>query len=284
MSPVLILALLASVLCDHCGPWTAIDLNLDVPTARPDDTIMVYYMCAPLLYCDYLDELTYINGYHGGLGLINTRTNVSITVNFDGFPSFAAAFLPIMKQLSNGSFSLDWQNGGKTFIYAGINNTYWHSLQRHVYNMTGGQFNHFRTWLSKANDTFLFYNPWFVYSDFPSAPVLSGYECFQFTFNALQEIGKLGATLVPGVVSLPVSLGTAYTKSAATKIDFFDPIWRNKITNFYLMLEEKWDTLGYLGFVEELILILMTGDFFIRQDNDYYIVEISWPIFFDALD
>lgn len=28
-------------------------------------------MAAPLLYCSNLDEFTHINGYHGGIGIVN---------------------------------------------------------------------------------------------------------------------------------------------------------------------------------------------------------------------
>lgn len=262
------LALAVLVASDYCGDWTAIDLQKDVPLALATDKVEVYYMAAPLLYCGFLDKLTWINGYHGGLGMKNLRTNYTFTINFDGYPSFKATFLPIITRLPNATYNLQWQNFGKVFLYNGINDTYWHSLgpfpknRELVATMNGVQFNSFHKWLSVANDTFQFYNPWFVYADFPSQPWIAGFECFQFVFNAVQKIQALGATMNPLVKTLKVSLGTAYSKMNVTKVNFFDPAWQNQIVDFFLLLEENWNNLGVIGFLEELVIILATGDSF----------------------
>jgi hypothetical protein len=37
--------------------------------------------------------------------------------------------------------------------------------------------------------------------------------------------------------------------------------------------------LGYVGFLEEIYTIAMNGDFFVRNKDDYYFVDISFPFF-----
>jgi len=262
----------------YCGPWVPIDWT-QVPVAHPNDTIDVYYMAAPLLYCSHLDEFTYVNGYHGGIGTINRNTGARTTYNYVGFPAFSGTFLPTIIKNSNGSYTLDWHNFGKTFIYAGINETYWHSLQQKIAVMNGAQFNQFRLWLSHANQTYRYYDPWFVYEYFPSKPLLSGFECFQWAIQGVLEIKALGAQMLPGYDKLMVSVGSAYSWSQPKKVDFYDPAWRDRITEFYLLVDEKFSALGLLGLIVELWEFLVDGDFFVRYNNDYYFVELAFPYF-----
>ncbi len=71
MGSVLLFALFLGLsLAQYCGPWIAIDPNT-IPLAQPTDQVEVYYMAAPLLYCTNLDEFANVNGYHGGIGLVN---------------------------------------------------------------------------------------------------------------------------------------------------------------------------------------------------------------------
>jgi len=250
-----------------------------VPVATPTDQIDVYYMAAPLLYCTNLDEYTLVNGYHGGIGLRNRNTGLNITVNFEGFPSFKGSFLPVISQFPNGTYNFEWQNAGKTFIYTSINTTYWHSLNQKVATMNGTQFNQFIQWVAKANDTFTHYNPWFIYYSFPTQPLLKGFECFQFAIQSVLKVKELGATMLPGSDMLMVSLGTSYSDQKPIKVDFWDPNWQSRIVDFYLLLDEKWGDLGFIQFLEELWELIVDGDFFVRDSDDYYYYELAFPFF-----
>jgi len=279
MISLLLAVLLVCASAQYCSEWIAIDLETQVPKAQPGDQLELYYIAAPLLYCSYLDELTYINGYHGGVGIKNLNTGFEMAINFD-WGDMKGIFLPNITDNGNGNYSLTWANFGATYLYNGINDTYWHSLGRlHVATMTGNQFNQFRDFLSHVNETYTFYNPWFVYKTFPAEPLLEGFECFQAAFKFIQKAIQLGAKRVPGVDTLKVSLGTAYSDMNVTKVDFNSPDWHIRIVDFFFMLEERWDLLGFVGFLEELAIVLATGDFFIRNGDDYYFAEISFPFF-----
>jgi len=265
-------------LSDYCGPWPVLGPN-QVPLALPSDSVDVFYMAAPLLYCTNLDEYTYINGYHGGIGLRNRRSGLNITVNFEGFPSFKGSFLPVITELSIGSVHFQWQNGGKTFIYPGINMTYWHSLNEKVATMNGLQFNEFMKWVALANATFTHYNPWFVYKSFPDQPLLTGFECFQFALKSVQKVRELGAVMVPGIDKLYVSLGTSYADVKPILVDYWDPVWHDRIEDFYMLLDEKWNDLGYIKFLEALWDLIVDGDFFVRDNDSYYYYQLAFPFF-----
>eukprot|EP01126_Amoeba_proteus_P001498 TRINITY_DN10445_c0_g1_i3.p1 TRINITY_DN10445_c0_g1~~TRINITY_DN10445_c0_g1_i3.p1 ORF type:complete len:295 (+),score=32.10 TRINITY_DN10445_c0_g1_i3:105-989(+) len=266
-----------SVSCDYCGPWIAIDWKtIDV---FPNDTYLAYDLAAPILYCDYLTELTYLNGYHGGIGIVNARTNKSYAFSFQGYPSFGGAFLPQITKLSNGTYDLKWFNAGRTFIYAGINTTYWQSLMLLVATMDGNQFGNFMQWISTVNNTYSYYNPWAVYKSFPDQKWLAGFECFQFSFAAINKMKALGAHIVPGTTKLPATIGSLYSHIPPVKVSISDPQWRDQIVDFYLLLDSYWKKLGVIKFFEELWWILVDGDFFVRDGEDYYFVELSFPYF-----
>jgi hypothetical protein len=92
---------------DYCGPWIVVNVST-LPQAQPSifidinyvifsdvlgDVIEVHYLAAPILYvalfhssvlpnfssyCSYLDRLTWLDGYHGGLGFVNKYTEYLI--------------------------------------------------------------------------------------------------------------------------------------------------------------------------------------------------------------
>jgi len=175
---------------------------------------------------------------------------------------------------------LEWFNQGRVFIYNNINYTYWHSQDIFVATMTGVQYNTFMTdYVGKFNETLPFYDAWNVFIDFPNTPLIEGYTCFSFVFSAVQEIVKMGGKMQPGVDSLKVSLGTLYTSHNVTKVSYSDPAWTNQILDFYLTLDESVQILGYAGFLEEIVAIITTGDFFVRNRDDYYFVQLTYPYF-----
>jgi len=262
----------------YCGPWIGIDWR-QVPLAKPTDSILVYYMAAPLLYCTNLDEFTWVNGYHGGVGVVNQNTGAKFSFSFQGWPAFLGTFLPTITKFTNGTYDLKWHNAGRLFIYSGINTTYWHSLQQHVATMNGTTFNNFMQWISHANQTFTFYDPWSVYQSFPDKPLMKGFECFQWAVGAINKIKALGSTMMPGSDKLKVSIGNAFSNYKPTKVLITDPLWRDRITDFYLLLDEKFNELGLLGVLTELWEFVVDGDFFIRNNNDYYFVELAFPYF-----
>lgn len=112
----------------------------NVPRALPTDQIEVYYMAAPLLYCTNLNEFTHVNGYHGGVGIVNKCVFIETSLTLKAFPtenfSFVSRF-PLFSRrllahhhkgtrsesseeftskLANGTHALTWHNLGTKFI------------------------------------------------------------------------------------------------------------------------------------------------------------------------
>jgi len=248
-----------------------------VPKAAPTDVIQVFYLASPLLYCDYLDDAIWINGYHGALALLNTRTNQSWNLNYDAWPSFPGAIIPHITKYQNGTTSLNWTNFGGVFIYDGINKTYWHTIDDLVATMNGDQFNALINYLPVMNKTMPFYNLLSVYKSFPDQPLFLGFECFQWTFTCLAEIQRLGGTLVNGVTTLKQSLITLYSHSKPQKVDINDPVVLQDLVTFYESLEDGWTDVGIVEFFEEIWRVAIEGYFYVYDNSDYYLVELSFP-------
>lgn len=78
----------------------------------------------------------------------NRNTSISYTINYDAYPSFYEAVFPGFNT-TNGNTTLEWSTEGRTFVYEGVNSTYWHVKDQVVAKMTGSQYNRFVSeWLA----------------------------------------------------------------------------------------------------------------------------------------
>jgi len=264
------------VSADYCGPWIPIDWT-SLPVPKPDDVIEVRYLVAPLLYCSYLDMLGPLGGFHSGIGFVNKNTSYSFTLNYDAYPALSNALIPDIIVYPNGTKDLNWQNYGKIFVYEGINNTYWHSMNVPVGSLSGAQLKNFLSYfLVTTNKTFPYYNLWRVYDQRNGKIVLDNYSCFNFVWDCFLEIQKFGGYLKPGI-HLNQSFGAAYSKKLPEKVDYNDIVTRQEIINFYELVEGKINELGLAGFFIELLEILVDGVFFVRDSNDYYKIDVYYP-------
>jgi len=232
---------------------------------------------APLLFCELGDLMALINAYHGGLGFINTRTGYSISMNFDAYPEFSHAIFPKITKLVNGSYDLDWTNEGKLFVYEGLNATYWNKLNYAAANMTGTQFMQFIAWASKANTTYLYYNLWSVYNQFPTQPLFPGFECFSFVNTAFRVIKSLGG-IVPET-TFKETIATIYSTTVPVELDMNDPGNQALVVDFFTSIQNEWNADGVLGFFESLTSILTNGLFIIYDSGHYYLVKLVDPDF-----
>jgi len=260
----------------YCGDWIPLNWTT-VPKSLQTDVIQVFYLASPLLYCDYLNEAVVINGYHGAIAFLNTRTNQSWNLNYDAWPTFPGAIIPHITKFPNGSADLTWTNFGGVFIYEGINLTYWHTIHDLVATMNGDQFNTLIEYLPFMNKTMPFYNLLSVYQSFPDKPLFLGFECFQWSFTCLAEIQRLGGVLVEGTTHLKQSLIALYSHSVPQKVDYNDPAVRQDLVTFYETMEDGWKDVGIVKFFEELWNIAIGGRFYVYDNTDYYLVQLSWP-------
>eukprot|EP01128_Nolandella_sp_AFSM9_P008494 TRINITY_DN5205_c0_g1_i1.p1 TRINITY_DN5205_c0_g1~~TRINITY_DN5205_c0_g1_i1.p1 ORF type:complete len:314 (+),score=57.40 TRINITY_DN5205_c0_g1_i1:115-942(+) len=249
-----------------------------MPQADADHTITVSYLAAPLMYCSLKDELTILNGYHGGIGFTNTNTNTSYTINYDAYPSFSQAVFPGITTYPNGTTNMEWSIEGRAFIYEGINTTYWHIENKEVAKMNGIQYNAFLEWLAVANKTFTRYDTVAVYKDYPGTPWLDGFECFQFVFELIKKVQELGGKLTPGLTHLHMAVASIYTNSKPQVVDFDGP-YHNEIIKFYQALELQYKQLGIINFIGEILKLLLFGDAYLFYENQYYKIDAAFPYF-----
>jgi len=261
---------------DFCGPWDAIDWKT-MPMPKPDDTIEVRYVVAPLLYCSYKDLFSLIGGYHAGIAFVNKNTNYGFTLNYDAFPVFGNAIVPDIIVYPNGTKDLVWQNFGRVFVYEGINATYWHNANQVVGSMTGAQLLRFLSqFVANTNTTFPYYNLWRVYDHPNGKMLLDNYSCFNFVWSCFLEIQKLGGTILPNL-HLNQSFGVAYSAKNPEKVNYNDAKARDDIIKFYEAIEGKIKDLGILGFFLELFEIAIDGVFYVRNSTDYYKIDVHSP-------
>jgi len=165
---------------------------------------------------------------------------------------------------------------GKVFIYDGINSTYWFTINDHVADMSGDQFNQFLQWAGDSNNTLTYYNPWSVFNSFPDKAYVQAYECFQWAGIALVHIQSIGGKLMPNVTELYVCIAALYSSTQPVKADLNDPQWTNNIVEFYDLLSGNWNDLGPLGFFIEF-LKLAEDQIFVYKDTSYYSVQLVFP-------
>eukprot|EP01130_Rhizamoeba_saxonica_P007390 TRINITY_DN2991_c0_g1_i1.p1 TRINITY_DN2991_c0_g1~~TRINITY_DN2991_c0_g1_i1.p1 ORF type:complete len:302 (-),score=53.66 TRINITY_DN2991_c0_g1_i1:31-936(-) len=276
MLSLFVIVAIMTVDADYCGPWPVEDVH-SLPAAKAGDDISITYLVAPLLYCSYKDEATHINGYHGGIGFTNRRTNFSITLNYDAYPEFMNAIVPEITKLPNGTVDLKWGNFGKVFIYEGINNTYWHSVNQLVGHMSGSQYNKFiNEFVAGANDTFTFYNAWRVYDKIPGKLLMDNYECFNFVWDCFEAVQEYGGIIFPDL-HLRQSFATMFSAYSPKKVNMDNPSERDEVVAFWEIFEGKFKDLGVIGTLVELFELVIEGSFYVRNGNSYYHVILHYP-------
>jgi len=237
------------------------------------------------------------NAYHGALGFFNTyvdghcfvvvgreltitsRSKLSWNVNFEAWPSFLGALTPHIHKYANGSVDLVWENHGGVFIYNDINVTFWNAIHELVATMNGNQFNTLLNSFIAMNTTLPFYNPISVYKSFPNELLLEGLECFQWTFMCLSEIQRIGGKLGKGITYLKQSLPVIYAKSTPKKVNISNPEVLSDVILFYEAILHGWKDVGVSKFFKELWRIAAEGTFYIYDNTDYYVIELSYPYF-----
>jgi len=268
----------AFVVLSQCCVWVPLDWRT-LEKALPDDSVQVRYLTAPLLWCTVGNVLSELNAYHGGIATINSRTGQTYTFNMGATPTFEGAFFPKIDKLKNGTANLTMTNYAGVLIYDGINKDYWHTHNDHIADMTGAQFNQFVAWISKANTTYPRYNAFSVFKQFPAVPLLPGYECFEFAFDCIRTIVSFGGQMVPGVTSLERSDGVLYTDNFPLQVDPTDPNSEKAkdVVDFFEALESGWESLGVLGFFEEMWRIATLGEFYFLHGSAFYYVPLKFP-------
>jgi len=281
-----VLAFLSPVSGD-CGPWIPLNVTTQVPTAKDSDTIIVYNLVSALLECSFDARLSYLNGYHGGIGFRNVNSNFSISVNFDAYPTFEGAVFPVIQFGPDGNPDLIWSSLGKVFIYSGINMTFWSFGTKMVGSINGSVYNQYLKWVALYNDTETdskFYDVFSIYTHFPMRPWdtkwMNPHECFSFAWESYRFMASLGVRWT--LRTARQSIVAIHTQNAPTLISMTDPVERKLVANFYLYFTNRIATEGDDAIIDIIRDLLQNDRYYLHRRGQYYLVH-PWAPFMDTL-
>jgi len=257
--------------------WTPLDWE-DIPKALPDDKIEFWYLRAPLLEQELGDWLEVVNLYHGAIGFNNTRTGEAYTLNYDAFNFFKSSMFPNITMYDNGSRSLTWINGGASFVYAGINMTWWFASHDIVATINGTMFNNYLSMFNaEINATYPYYNMVSILSEFGAKPYVPSWDCFDFvwaSFNWVYENGgelnyslHLKRNFVNVYSSVPIDYTDLYYSDLAVQAEIID---------FYAFIEIKYSDLSWYELMSSFMDVF-DGVFFVRSNTQYFKCQLQYP-------
>jgi len=233
--------------------------------------------------CQYDNAMTYLNGYHGGLGFKNVRTGYNITVNFDALPTFMGAVVPELVYHPNGEVELSWSDDGGVLIYLGINMTFWAYGSEDLVNITGAQFNILLDWFVDYNSTNQPYDIWSVFTQYPLQPWdqtwIPAHDCFAFVWQAMDQITQQGVILPKKTASH--SIVALLSPTAPIKLDMNNPIERAYVVSFYQYLLNQLEKYGVTAILTLFRELLYEERMIIRSYGEYYMIQ-PWSPWIDT--
>lgn len=258
-----------------CEPWKKIKPE-NIPLANPTDEIEVLYLDASLLACNFSQLFSYMDMYHSGIAFVNKNTGYNFTINLEAIPSFEDALIPKIIEHENGTTELKWKNFAAVIIYEGIYSDpmYW-ILQTKVARMSGSQLNKLISLFHNWNDTHKYYNPWAVYKESLNGTLLlPSYQCFDFAWLVFKAIANFGGTFLEHQANQ--SILALLSSQDPQKVNTSDPSEWEEIVKFYKKLNEDISSQGLFSFFFDLAKIQFSGKFYLRKDQDYYLVYLKW--------
>jgi len=265
-----------------CGTWIPISYKT-IPVAHSGDTVVVTTLIAALLECEYDNALTYLNGYHSGIGLFNKNNNMKITVNFDAVPTFMGALIPQLVYQASGEVDLEWSDFGNVFIYQGMNMTFWSYGSEQVGTISGTVFNSLLTWLVNYNQTTPppYYDPWSVHTQFPLQPWdrtwIDSHDCFAFVWETYRYLATQGVLL--NVTSGKQSKLALLSPTSPIRLDMANPMERAMVISFYQYFIFQIEHYGISAILTILGELLYQERMIIRFNGYYYMIQPGWPFF-----
>jgi len=261
------------------APWTPIDWTT-IPPALDDDQVEVIYLLCPLLEEDYGDWLGYIGLHHGAIAFRNVRTGYEITINYDAFNFIRSSVFPVIVNNPNGTQDLDWINGGASFIYEGINETYWTTAQYLVSVINGTLFNNYLSkFNSQINDTYPYYNMFSITPQFGAQSYVPSWDCFDFVWASFNFLYESGASL-NYTLNLKRNFVNIYSTAPLDYTDLYenDPNIKQEVVDFFAFIQANESVLSWEEFFAALFSIF-DGVFYVRHSTQYYKAQLQFPYF-----
>lgn len=279
-SLILLISLLSVIVSVNClAPWTPIDWQT-IPPASPSDKVEVLYLMSPLLEEDFGNILEYFSLYHGAIAFVNNATGLEITINYDAFNLFKSSVFPDIVTYPNGTTDLVWLDGGASFIYYGINETYWTAGQFLITTINGTQFNMFLSdYNSQVNITHPYYNAMAITDGYGEKPWIPSWDCFDFVWEAMGYLSSIGAQFNESL-QLNRDYASVYSSEPMDYTDLYetDPQIREEINQFYEFTEAAFKNMTLSEIVESFYEIF-GGNFFVRSSARYWKAKIHYPYF-----
>jgi len=261
----------------HLAPWTPIDWTT-IPPALHDDKVEVIYLLCPLLEEDFGNWLGYLGLHHGAIAFRNLRTGNEITINYDAFDFIRSSVFPVVVNYPNGTQDLDWINGGASFVYQGINETYWTTAQYVVSVINGTLFNNYLSkFNSQINGTYPYYNMFSIVEEFGAKPYIGSWDCFDFVWSSFNFLYESGASLNYSL-SLPRNFANIYSTMPIDYTDLYnnDPSVRQQIIEFFEFIQANDDELT-IGEFFDTLFDLFDGEFYVRHSTQYWKTKLHFP-------
>jgi len=259
-------------------PWDPIDWTYVTP-ALPTDAIDVYYLLAPLLEDDIGTWGETFNVYHGAIGFNNSRTGDEYTLNYDAFDFFRNSLFPIINTNGTNGTQLTWVDGGATYIYTGINESYWIADQVRVAQINGSVFNQFIKWSPAINETYPYYDMFALTDPNTTDIYLNSFDCFDFVWLSFEY---LYAQKVKFDYTVNVSRNymTFWGESPVDMSELYNTsdYYRTDINDFYIFTELKISDMSVSAWASMTYDVTTEGLFYIHQDSKYWMTYLEDPL------
>jgi len=255
------------------APWTPINWRT-LPHADTDK-VEVLYLVYPLLEESFGNYLGDLGLHHGAIAFHNINQQYNITINYDAFNFMRSSVFPVV----NPNGTLTWENGGASFVYAGINETYWTSAQYVVTTINGSQYWDFLSlYNANINESYPYYNMVSVVDSFGSPPYVSSWDCFDYAFDAFNYLGGIGAKF-NDELSVYRNYANFYggVPEDVTILYAKDPDTRKEVVGFYAVLEGADGNMTWLNYLDNLYKIIALGDVYVKNSEKYWAVSLHFP-------
>jgi hypothetical protein len=238
----------------------------------------VWYLVAPLLEDDVGGLLGDFDLFHGALAFVNKRTNFTVTINYDAFDFVRASLFPLIVYHENGTRSVIWENGGASYIYMGINDTYWTTSVDKITTIDGSVYNSFLSdWNAVANATHPYYNLFAIREAWNDISWVPSWTCFDFVWDGFSFMAKEGSQF-PNV-TIKRDFSNFYSSQPPIDITHSfetNEVVRDAVIDFYEFIEVKLANMT-LAQIVETVLDVFEGDFYLRSSESYYRLKLEFP-------
>jgi len=212
------------------------------------------------------------------LGIVNRNTGYAFTLNYDAYDFYHAWYPQVTGPA--GQRTLSWINGGASFIFAGVNGTYWEQTgQKTPITVIKGQLlNTFMEWIKGVNETYRYYNMFDVWNTFPEGDhFIDGWTCFDFIWRCTDILQREGADINPEPVRSKDWVNL-YAKEPPTLLDDNEDTRLDMLHYWEVVTFNFWGSdMSWSEFFSITWDVLWNHRFYLRVGQQDYEAHLSFP-------